>query len=48
MELRTDVREKFSKEVELSQETLFGALHEALSKIDKNCKTFISTQLFLK
>ena len=42
MELRKEVREKYSKEVELPKEMLFGALHEALSKIDKNCKTFIN------
>ena len=43
MELTKEVREKFSKETELPKEMLFGALHEALKKIDGNTKTFINT-----
>ena len=41
MELSREMRERFSKDVELPREMLFGALHEALKKIDGNCKTFI-------
>lgn len=43
MELSREMRERFSKDVELPREMLFGALHEALKKIDGNCKTFINT-----
>lgn len=43
MELRKEIREKFSQDVDFPQEMLFGALHEALSKIDGNTKTFINT-----
>lgn len=42
MELKKEVREKFSQEVELPKEMLYGALHEALKKIDGNTKTFIN------
>mgnify|MGYP000149873698 CR=1 FL=1 len=37
MELSREMRERFSKDVELPREMLFGALHEALKKIDGNC-----------
>ncbi|SJZ70172.1 unsaturated chondroitin disaccharide hydrolase [Cetobacterium ceti] len=43
MELLKSTIEKFTEIEKLSQEELFGALHEALSKIDKNSKTFIDT-----
>ena len=43
MELKAEVREKFMKETELSKEMLYGALHEALKKIDNNTKVFINT-----
>ena len=42
MELTKEMRERFSQEVELPKEMLFGALHEALKKIDNNTKTFIN------
>ena len=43
MELTKETREKFSQDVELSKETLYSALHEALTKIDRNARTFINT-----
>ena len=43
MELKKEIRERFSQDVDFPQEMLFGALHEALSKIDGNTKTFINT-----
>lgn len=43
MELLKSTIEKFTEIEKLSQEELFGALHEALSKIDKNSKTFTDT-----
>lgn len=43
MELTRETRERFSHESELSKEMLNGALHEALTKIDQNTKTFINT-----
>ena len=43
MELTKEIRERFSQDVELSKETLYGALYEALKKIDGNCKTFLNT-----
>ena len=42
MELTKEIRERFSQDVELPKEMLFGALHEALKKIDENTKTFIN------
>ena len=42
MELTKEMRERFSQDVELPKEMLFGALHEALKKIDENTKTFIN------
>ena len=36
MELTKEMRERFSQDVELPKEMLFGALHEALKKIDEN------------
>ncbi|WP_300356151.1 glycoside hydrolase family 88 protein [Fusobacterium sp.] len=42
MELKKEIRERFSQEVELPKEMLYGALHEALKKIDGNTKTFIN------
>ena len=41
MELKKEIRERFSQDVDFPQEMLFGALHEALSKIDGNTKLLL-------
>ena len=43
MELKKEIRERFSQKIDLPKEILYGALHEALKKIDANTRTFINT-----
>ena len=42
MELNEKTRKRYSADTELSKEMLYGALHNALSKIDKNIEYFIN------